>query len=114
MKLPQTIVSRIQRTRAEDSATPNEHNSRLSAFLRPGKRQAALGVAALATAGVVGGRALGSSGGARGVQDNLGAQQVSLVSSGSAPQLQVSGNQLVDTNGQKVVLHGVDRSGSEF
>jgi endoglucanase len=34
--------------------------------------------------------------------------------SGSAPQLQVSGNELVDANGQQVVLHGVDRSGTEY
>src|SRR5690349_18816570 len=35
--------------------------------------------------------------------------------SGPAPQLQVSGNKLVNSaNGQKVVLHGVDRSGGEY
>jgi endoglucanase len=41
----------------------------------------------------------------------------SLVSSTqTAPQLQlhVSGNKLVDASGQRVVLHGVDRSGTEF
>jgi endoglucanase len=117
MKLPQTIVSRIQRMRAEDSATPNEQNSRHWALRRPGKRQAAIGLAALAAAGVVAGTALGLSGGghgAQGVQDNLNAQPIATVSSGSAPQLHVSGNQLVDSNGQPVVLHGVDRSGTEF
>jgi endoglucanase len=31
-----------------------------------------------------------------------------------APQLHVSSNQLVNANGQAVVLHGVDRSGGEF
>jgi hypothetical protein len=35
-------------------------------------------------------------------------------SPGSAPQLQVSGNKLVNASGQQVVLHGVDRSGTEF
>jgi endoglucanase len=34
--------------------------------------------------------------------------------SGAAPQLQVSGNTLVNAKGQPVVLHGVDRSGTEF
>ncbi|HEV2638022.1 MAG TPA: cellulase family glycosylhydrolase [Actinocrinis sp.] len=34
--------------------------------------------------------------------------------SGAAPQLQVSGNKLVDQNGATVVLHGVDRSGGEY
>jgi endoglucanase len=34
--------------------------------------------------------------------------------SGSAPQLHVSGNKLVNASGQTVVLHGVDRSGTEY
>ncbi len=33
---------------------------------------------------------------------------------GPAPQLHVSGNKLVNQNGNTVVLHGVDRSGGEF
>ena len=33
---------------------------------------------------------------------------------GSAPQLHVAGNRLVDANGNTVVLHGVDRSGTEY
>jgi endoglucanase len=33
---------------------------------------------------------------------------------GSAPQVHVSGNKLVDANGNTVVLHGVDRSGTEY
>jgi endoglucanase len=32
----------------------------------------------------------------------------------TAPQLQVSGNELVNTSGQAVLLHGVDRSGTEY
>ena len=40
---------------------------------------------------------------------------VSVVSATStAPQLHVSGNQLVNASGSAVVLHGVDRSGGEF
>jgi len=115
MKLPQTILSKIQRTRADDPATPNQSDSRHWALRRPGKQQAVLGLAALAAAGVVAGTALGlSGGGAQGTQENLGAQQVAMVSSGSAPQLHVAGNHLVNANGQRVQLHGVDRSGSEF
>ncbi|HEX4790632.1 MAG TPA: cellulase family glycosylhydrolase, partial [Actinospica sp.] len=34
--------------------------------------------------------------------------------SGTAPQLHVSGNKLVDASGNTVVLHGVDRSGTEY
>jgi endoglucanase len=33
---------------------------------------------------------------------------------GPAPQLHVSGNKLLDQNGNQVVLHGVDRSGTEY
>jgi aryl-phospho-beta-D-glucosidase BglC (GH1 family) len=33
---------------------------------------------------------------------------------GTAPQLHVSGNELVNAGGSQVVLHGVDRSGGEF
>ena len=33
---------------------------------------------------------------------------------GTAPQLHVSGNELVDASGAQVVLHGVDRSGTEY
>jgi len=33
---------------------------------------------------------------------------------GTAPQLHVSGNKLVDANGTQVVLHGVNRSGGEY
>jgi endoglucanase len=45
--------------------------------------------------------------------------RISAVTSASsavvrAPQLHVSGNRLVDRRGQRVVLHGVDRSGGEF
>ena len=32
----------------------------------------------------------------------------------TAPQLHVSGNELVSAGGQQVVLHGVDRSGTEY
>jgi hypothetical protein len=34
--------------------------------------------------------------------------------SDSAPRLHVSGNHLVNARGQRVVLHGVDRSGGEY
>ncbi len=39
---------------------------------------------------------------------------MALSSPNSAPQLHVSGNKLVSASGQRVVLHGVDRSGTEF
>ncbi len=42
------------------------------------------------------------------------ATEVAVTVTGSAPQLHVSGNKLVDANGSTVVLHGVDRSGTEY
>jgi endoglucanase len=110
MKLPQTILSRIQHKQADDSATPNQHDRRFWPLRQPGKRQAALGVAVLAAAGVVAGTVLGLSG----ASPSQGAEPATLVSAGSAPQLHVAGNKLVSADGQQVILHGVDRSGSEF
>ena len=44
-----------------------------------------------------------------------GSAPVASASEGaSAPQLHVSGNRLVNIHGQQVVLHGVDRSGTEY
>lgn len=106
MKLPQTIMSRIQHTRAGDPATANEHDPRQRSW-RPKRRQAALGGAVLAVTGLAVGTVLGFSGA-------LPSQGAALASAGSAPQLHVAGNQLVSADGQPVVLHGVDRSGSEF
>jgi endoglucanase len=36
------------------------------------------------------------------------------IASTAAPQLHVSGNELVDASGNQVVLHGMDRSGAEY
>ena len=50
-----------------------------------------------------------------GVTNTSAPDPVSVVSATStAPQLHVSGNQLVSASGSAVVLHGVDRSGGEF
>jgi hypothetical protein len=38
----------------------------------------------------------------------------SVAAAGRAPQLHVKGNKLVDSSGKRVVLHGVDRSGTEY
>jgi endoglucanase len=38
----------------------------------------------------------------------------SAAATSAAPQLHVSGNELVDAGGARVVLHGVDRSGTEY
>jgi endoglucanase len=41
-------------------------------------------------------------------------ETASTSGSGAAPQLHVAGNELVNQNGDQVVLHGVDRSGTEY
>jgi endoglucanase len=65
-------------------------------------------VAALLVAGALLLHAFGSGGPAT-------AADVAAVGTGNAAiQLHVSGNQLVNAVGQRVVLHGVDRSGTEF
>src|SRR5436309_2745958 len=44
----------------------------------------------------------------------LASAPVAAAPGGTAPQLHVSGSELVDSTGQRVVLHGVDRSGTEY
>jgi endoglucanase len=45
---------------------------------------------------------------------SLAAATSTAASSDAAPSLHVSGNHLVNARGQRVVLHGVDRSGGEY
>jgi endoglucanase len=67
-----------------------------------------LAAAGLAGAGLMAGTGPGNSTG-------LVSDTADTVTAGStAPQLHVSGNELVDQNGAQVVLHGVDRSGGEY
>jgi endoglucanase len=105
MKFPQTIASRIQDKRAKDSATGSEAQARqgLGRLSTPAK---AIGGAALAAA-----IATGTFFAFPGASEGAGAAAVPV---GSAPQLHVAGNKLVSADGQQVILHGVDRSGSEF
>jgi hypothetical protein len=42
------------------------------------------------------------------------ATEVPATTQGAAPQLHVSGNKLLDSSGKQVILHGVDRSGTEY
>ena len=73
---------------------------RRRAVLATGVAAALLGAAALAGYGLAGA---------------AGPARTGLASdSAAAPQLHVSGNHLVDERGQRVVLHGVNRSGGEF
>ena len=49
-----------------------------------------------------------------GLYVSLPSPQLSPSRSGAFPQVRVSGNELVSAGGRPVVLHGVDRSGTEY
>jgi hypothetical protein len=49
-----------------------------------------------------------------GLVATAGGQGLAASAPGGAPQLHVSGNELVSASGQRVVLHGVDRAGTEY
>jgi endoglucanase len=115
MKLPQTITDRLQHWRAKDSTTANEPDARRGlrrlsaphkAFGRLPTPHKAFGGAALAAAiAAVGFLAFPTA------SQSAGAATANM---GTAPQLHVAGNQLVSASGQRIQLHGVDRSGTEF
>ena len=63
---------------------------------------------ALAGAGLSAGLVVGPAGPGRSLATDT------AVADSTAPQLHVSGNELVDQGGARVVLHGVDRSGGEY
>src|SRR6516162_2747083 len=74
-------------------------------------------VAALVAAALVAGgfllHAFGTGGGPAPAAD-AAAAAAGATSGNPSVQLHVAGNQLVNASGQRVVLHGVDRSGTEF
>jgi endoglucanase len=102
MKFPSAAATRIRPTPVGDPLPP------CPPVPRPARRQArVLKVAALA-AGVVAGIGLyawlpSAHPPARGT-----------AGAGTAPQVRVSGNELVSASGRRVVLRGVDRSGTEY
>ncbi len=74
-------------------------------------RRRVTGVAVLA-ASVATGVAVFSSAGSAASPPAFGL--TAATNPGAAPQLHVSGNKLVSATGQQVILHGVDRSGTEY
>ncbi len=103
MKFPPTITGSIHLGRAGDRAGAHGREPRPPWLRWLGTPRNALGLSALA-AGVTAGTLL-----------SLSIPPVSLaVDAGAAPQLHVVGNQLVGDGGQRVMLHGVDRSGAEY
>src|ERR1700690_309551 len=64
--------------------------------------------AALAGAGLCAGLVAGTG------EPATSAAAGTVAAGSTAPQLHVSGNELVDQSGTQVVLHGVDRSGAEY
>jgi endoglucanase len=119
MKSPLAIAGKIQRKLTDDSAGAAGENSlhRLLRQLRT--RRKGLGVIALVAGIVAGGLLTVFS------MSSLTSSPASSAAMvippprpkanwGTAPQLHVVGNKLVSAEGQQVVLHGVDRSGTEY
>jgi endoglucanase len=114
LKLPNVIASRIQLNHAGDSAQERAQKSshgvqRLRT--RRGARGLAVLGAGVAAAAILSVSACSSAQPAHHAASQSASQTADL---GPAPQLHVSGNHLVSADGQRVVLHGVDRSGTEF
>jgi endoglucanase len=105
MKLPQIITSRLQHRRAKPSITASEPKPRLGLH-RLSTPHKAFGGAALAAA-IAAGAFLAFPAASQGA----GTAPANM---GTAPQLHVAGNELVSASGQRIQLHGVDRSGTEF
>jgi endoglucanase len=120
MKFPLATASQIKRKQADESAEA-AGRSPLHRLLRQLlTRRKSLGVAALA-AGIVAGSLLTvfSMSSLTSSPTSSAAMVVTpprppRVNFGTAPQLHVVGNKLVSADGQQVVLHGVDRSGTEY
>jgi endoglucanase len=117
VKFPTTMASIF--SRGKHAATEGRRPA--AGWLRTPKQRRVAGAAVLAAAGIATGVTVFSSGGSA----QLGAQYAvpapsattgltSATNPGAAPQLHVSGNKLIDANGQQVLLHGADRSGTEY
>jgi endoglucanase len=125
VKFPTTLASIFRRGTGEHAATKGRRPAagRLPApkWLRTPTHRRVAGAAVLA-ASVAAGAAVFSSVGSAQVpaQYAVRAQHAaptgltSATNPGAAPQLHVSGNELVDASGQQVLLHGADRSGTEY
>ncbi|HUB42724.1 MAG TPA: cellulase family glycosylhydrolase [Streptosporangiaceae bacterium] len=125
MKFPTTMASIFRRGSGVHAATDGRRPAagwKLPAarWLRTPAQRGVAGAVVLA-AGIATGVTVFSSGGAA----QLPAQYVapgghaatgltSATNPGAAPQLHVSGNELVSASGQQVLLHGADRSGTEY
>ena len=122
MKFPSTIASKIQRKRVGDSATeagqkPFHRLLRQLLTWRKGLGVVALvaGIAAGTLVAVFSMSSLTSSPASSPASSMaLAAPPPPQADSGTAPRLHVVGNELVSADGQQVVLHGVDRSGTEY
>jgi endoglucanase len=120
MKLPLATASRTRRKPIDDSAEAAGPNPLHRLLRQLVTRRKGLGVIALA-AGIVAGSLLTVF--SMSSVTSSPASSAALVATsprpprvhyGTAPQLHVAGNKLISADGQQVVLHGVDRSGTEY
>ena len=114
MKFP-SITASIHRRKTGDPASADGRRP-AAGFLRSPMQRRVAGAAALA-AGLATGIGLIATAGS-GQSPALGTTSAiaatTATNPGAAPQLHVSGNKLISATGQQVLLHGVDRSGTEY
>jgi endoglucanase len=90
-------------------------DARDSRLIRAGRRGVLfVAVAALAGASPAPVTAVAATVARAGAARPAGATPAAGRAAGRAPQLHVKGNELVNSSGERVVLHGVDRSGTEY
>jgi len=112
VKFPTSMASIRSRWTGDPATTEGRRPG--AGLLKSRKHRQIAGAAALAAAAATG-IAVFSSGGAAQNPDAIGLTGATTATNpGAAPQLQVSGNKLVTPTGQQVILHGVDRSGTEY
>jgi endoglucanase len=110
VKFPLPAATRIRRKLDGGPVPPSQTEPRPRWRLLQGNVPRFVALAAGAAAGIGLFASLTSSGKPPASSEKAALRAVITV----APQLHVSGNELVSATGQRVVLHGVDRSGTEY
>jgi endoglucanase len=125
VKFPTTKASIFRRCKGEHAATKGRRPAAgwlpAPKWLRTPTHRRVAGAAVLAASVATGVAVFSTVGSAQApAQYAVQAQHAaptgltSATNPGAAPQLHVSGNELVDASGQQVLLHGADRSGTEY
>ena len=121
MKFPTTMASIFSRGKGEHAATKGRRPAAgwlpTPRWLQTSMQRRVAGAAVLAAGIATGVTVFSSVGSAQGPVPSVadvGSGLTAATNPGAAPQLHVSGNELISASGQQVMLHGVDRSGTEY